>query len=289
MIERGSPWPLLEAADIVGIVLRPTVAGCPTGRAVGCRSCATGSATKPAFGRRLRLVVIGDGPYPAAEVAEALDTPLLAALPADAAAAQLLAAGGGRSLQRSRLWRTLGQVADDLASQQNALTPSIGWVGRRGCGWLTFRLVSGGCGVSDSKSGGAGGSSDVNAAADGGVGDGSPAAPHGGGTADGGTVPVDRSAGGAPLAAADVRMLGRSLIAAELADYVTSLVRAGQAAPTVADEDALADAVYAAIFGLGRLQPLIDDPQVENIDVDGHDNVWLSYADGRLEPGPAGR
>ena len=95
------------------------------------------------------------------------------------------------------------------------------------------------------------------------------------------------SAGGAPLAAADVRMLGRSLIAAELADYVTSLVRAGQAAPTVTDEDALADAVYAAIFGLGRLQPLIDDPQVENIDVDGHDHVWLSYADGRLEPGPS--
>ena len=92
-------------------------------------------------------------------------------------------------------------------------------------------------------------------------------------------------AGGSPLAAADVRMLGRSLIAAELADYVTSQVRAGQAAPTIADEDALADAVYAAIFGLGRLQALIDDPQVENIDVDGHDNVWLSYADGRLEPG----
>jgi pilus assembly protein CpaF len=93
------------------------------------------------------------------------------------------------------------------------------------------------------------------------------------------------SAGGALLAAADVRMLGRSLIAAELADYVTSLVRAGQSAPTVAAEDALADAVYAAIFGLGRLQALIDDPQVENIDVDGHDQVWISYADGRLEPG----
>ena len=42
----------------------------------------------------------------------------------------------------------------------------------------------------------------------------------------------------------------------------------------------------AAIFGLGRLQALIDDPQVENIDVDGHDQVWISYADGRLEPGP---
>jgi Flp pilus assembly CpaF family ATPase len=93
--------------------------------------------------------------------------------------------------------------------------------------------------------------------------------------------------GGAALSAADVRMLGRSLIAAELADYVTGEVRAGRPTPSLAAEDALADAVFAAIFGLGRLQPLIDDPQVENIDVDGHDQVWISYADGRLEPGPA--
>jgi pilus assembly protein CpaF len=93
--------------------------------------------------------------------------------------------------------------------------------------------------------------------------------------------------GGPALAAGDVRMLGRSLIAAELADHVTSEVRAGRAALPVAVEDVLAEAVYAAIFGLGRLQPLVDDPQVENIDVDGHDQVWISYADGRLEPGPA--
>src|SRR6185437_12643684 len=81
---------------------------------------------------------------------------------------------------------------------------------------------------------------------------------------------------GAALSPSDVRVLGRSLIAAELADHVTGEVRAGRPAPTLAAEDALADAVFAAIFGLGRLQPLIDDPQVENIDVDGHDQVWIS-------------
>ena len=37
----------------------------------------------------------------------------------------------------------------------------------------------------------------------------------------------------------------------------------------------------AALFGLGRLQPLVDDPDVENIEVDGYDHVWVSYADGR--------
>jgi Flp pilus assembly CpaF family ATPase len=40
------------------------------------------------------------------------------------------------------------------------------------------------------------------------------------------------------------------------------------------------------MFGLGRLQPLVDDPDVENIEVTGCDQVWLQYADGRLVRGP---
>ena len=120
---RGSPWPLLESADIVGMVLRPTVAGVRlTSRWLPQLRDRLGDETP--FGRRLRLIVIGDGPYPAGEVADALETPLLAAVPADAAAAQLLAAGGGRSLQRSRLWRALVQVADDLVNQRNVLSPT---------------------------------------------------------------------------------------------------------------------------------------------------------------------
>ena len=51
-------------------------------------------------------------------------------------------------------------------------------------------------------------------------------------------------------------------------------------------EMATSRAVMAALFGLGRLQPLIDDPAVENIEVDGHDHVWVSYADGRDERVP---
>jgi Flp pilus assembly CpaE family ATPase len=124
LTERGTPWPLLEAADIVGVVLRPTVAGVRlTSRWLPQLRDRLGDDAR--FGRRLRLVVIGDGPYPAADVADALETPLLAALPADAAAAQLLTAGGGRALQRSRLWRALVQVADDLVKQQNVLSPAV--------------------------------------------------------------------------------------------------------------------------------------------------------------------
>jgi Flp pilus assembly CpaE family ATPase len=123
LTERGSPWPLLDAADIVGIVLRPTVAGVRLASSwLPQLRDRCGDDTR--FGRRLRLVVIGDGPYPAGEVAEALDTPLLAALPADPGAARALAGGGGRTLMRSRLWRTLVQVSDDLARQQNTLNQS---------------------------------------------------------------------------------------------------------------------------------------------------------------------
>jgi hypothetical protein len=70
-------------------------------------------------------LVIGDGPYPAGEVAEALDVPLLGVLPDDASAAALIASGGGRGLHRSRLWRALTQLASDLTDQQIALaTPT---------------------------------------------------------------------------------------------------------------------------------------------------------------------
>ena len=44
-------------------------------------------------------------------------------------------------------------------------------------------------------------------------------------------------------------------------------------------------AIHAALFGVGRLQPLLDDPEVENIDINGCDQVFVGYADGREERG----
>jgi Flp pilus assembly CpaF family ATPase len=35
------------------------------------------------------------------------------------------------------------------------------------------------------------------------------------------------------------------------------------------------------LFGLGRLQSLVDDPEIENIDVNGCDRVWATYANGQ--------
>ena len=83
------------------------------------------------------------------------------------------------------------------------------------------------------------------------------------------------------------RELARSLLSEVLVARSRARVHAGQPPWTVDEEFGLADAVMDAIFGMGRLQPLIDDPAIENIEVTGHDQVWISYADGREVRGAA--
>ena len=39
------------------------------------------------------------------------------------------------------------------------------------------------------------------------------------------------------------------------------------------------------MFGLGRLQPLVDDDRIENIIITGHDTVRLELTDGTIIPG----
>jgi pilus assembly protein CpaF len=53
-------------------------------------------------------------------------------------------------------------------------------------------------------------------------------------------------------------------------------------------EELVVTAVLDQLYGLGNLQRYIDDPSVENIDVNGCDRVFLTYADGTRElVGPA--
>ncbi len=84
------------------------------------------------------------------------------------------------------------------------------------------------------------------------------------------------------------RELARTLLTDVLVARSRERVLAGLRPWTVDEEFALADSVMDAIFGMGRLQPLIDDPSIENIEVTGFDQVWISYADGReVRGGPA--
>ncbi|PWJ23252.1 Flp pilus assembly CpaF family ATPase [Branchiibius hedensis] len=48
----------------------------------------------------------------------------------------------------------------------------------------------------------------------------------------------------------------------------------------------MAEAIFNAVFGLGRFQPLVDDETVENIEVYGNDNVLLEHSDGTIQQGP---
>jgi Flp pilus assembly CpaF family ATPase len=73
-----------------------------------------------------------------------------------------------------------------------------------------------------------------------------------------------------------------ALISQALEEHATAALRSGQPALDAAAEKRVTRAVTAALLGLGGLQALLDDPQVENIDVNGHDQVFARYADGRI-------
>lgn len=82
------------------------------------------------------------------------------------------------------------------------------------------------------------------------------------------------------------REQARSLVEAEVARRLAEGLTDGLL-PTVATQQRLVTTILNELFGLGALQPLLHDPQVENIDVNGCDQVWVDYADGRRERGPA--
>jgi Flp pilus assembly CpaF family ATPase len=92
---------------------------------------------------------------------------------------------------------------------------------------------------------------------------------------------IDQLSGLSAMTQADERQYARAVIGQVLAEHAHSEMTAGRRPPTAEEEEALASGVHAALFGVGRLQPLLDDPDIENIDVNGCDRVFVSYADGR--------
>lgn len=64
--------------------------------------------------------------------------------------------------------------------------------------------------------------------------------------------------------------------------HVTAWVDAQRRLREVTDdeEEELLDAVLAEVVGLGRLQPLLDNPAIENITILGHDHVRIEYREG---------
>ncbi len=89
------------------------------------------------------------------------------------------------------------------------------------------------------------------------------------------------------LCRTDREELCRHLIAAALQRHAAERVGSGISPMDVQEERVLAEAVWARMFGMAGLQVLIDDPDIENININGFDQVWLKYSDGSKVRGPS--
>ncbi len=89
-----------------------------------------------------------------------------------------------------------------------------------------------------------------------------------------------------PLSAVDRRLLGRSVVRTVVAQHAERLSADGAALWPVETETAYAHAIESAIFGYGRLQPLFEIAEAENIEIHGCESVVVQYADGRRRTHP---
>ncbi len=87
---------------------------------------------------------------------------------------------------------------------------------------------------------------------------------------------------GGPPSDAQERAHARALIRQAIDQHVRAGIQAGQVPPSAEAERALAQAVFAALYGLGRLEPLLADPAVTDVDANGCDQVWVTHRDGRV-------
>lgn len=88
---------------------------------------------------------------------------------------------------------------------------------------------------------------------------------------------------GRPMVGDDRMLMGRATIRRVVADHVRSLHRDGSALWSPIQEEAYVNAVEDAVFGYGRLQPLLSMTGVENIEIHGWDSVVVQFGDGRRE------
>ncbi|NLD78532.1 MAG: CpaF family protein [Acidimicrobiales bacterium] len=95
-----------------------------------------------------------------------------------------------------------------------------------------------------------------------------------------------RRSGGGDGDRVEQERVGREIIADLLRDHAAESVAKGDPRWTPTEQAVLGQAVFDAVFRLGRLQPLVDDDRVENIFILGHQRVLLELTDGTRIPGP---
>jgi pilus assembly protein CpaF len=83
------------------------------------------------------------------------------------------------------------------------------------------------------------------------------------------------------LTNADEQQLAMSLIGRAVAEHMQQQLADGTALPDPSFDLRMSEAVYAAMYQAGELQELLTDELVENININGADEVWVTYADDR--------
>ncbi|MGP8062728.1 MAG: ATPase, T2SS/T4P/T4SS family, partial [Acidimicrobiales bacterium] len=89
--------------------------------------------------------------------------------------------------------------------------------------------------------------------------------------------------GGTARTESDRRALVEDLAREAMDQVASQMIQQGMPAPTAEAEALVLRHVVASQLGLGRLQLLLDDDSIENIDINGCDNVWVKRADGTKE------
>ena len=84
------------------------------------------------------------------------------------------------------------------------------------------------------------------------------------------------------LSQSDEYQLAMSAITTAVQRHLSGILAAGGELPTDAGYDMrLILAVDSLMYKAGEVQEVLDDPDVENIDINGCDEVWVTYADER--------
>ena len=95
----------------------------------------------------------------------------------------------------------------------------------------------------------------------------------------------DERDGRATLSIADRRQLARQLVNKQLAEIDTARLADGHSPLTRDESVRLTTGVLNRLFGLGRLQAYVDDPQWTDIHANGCDEIWLTRIDGTVIAG----
>jgi Flp pilus assembly CpaF family ATPase len=95
-----------------------------------------------------------------------------------------------------------------------------------------------------------------------------------------------RAAGDLAPAPANEREHARAVAARQLDRLAAEQLAKGDEPLDAGREAAVVEAVLDMVLGLGRIQPLLDDPDISDIHVRGSSPVWLKLRDGTRMPGP---